>query len=223
MRTAVEIRDRAADLARTALPHREGDPAAYDVDVDLGGGRRLTGTVTPVFGRRTVSVTYSRLGGRQLMASWIPLLALGAALPDDDWSALSIGRGEEDGRIAQRLLGRPAEPMEALRDVVRLYDAGRREPLPLPVKTSFAWAEARRAGKDPITAAGAQWQRSGGAGGGAGGDNTDHAHAKIWGRGAPLDVLLGVPHPGEEVAGETTRLGALAARLWQPMLRAEVR
>jgi exodeoxyribonuclease V gamma subunit len=31
-------------------------------------------------------------------------------------------------------------------------------------------------------------------------------------------VLLGEPRPGEEYDGESTRLGALAMRLWQPML-----
>lgn len=157
MRKAVEIRDQAADLARTALGHRAVDSDAYDVDVDLGGGRRLTGTVTPVFGERTVSVTFSKLGGKHLMVSWIPLLALGIAVPGRDWAALCIGRARTDHRIEQRLLGPPPDPGETLRDLVRLYDAGRREPLPLPVRTSFAWAEARHGGRDPVRAAGWRW------------------------------------------------------------------
>ncbi len=37
----------------------------------------------------------------------------------------------------------------------------------------------------------------------------------------PSEVLLGKPRAGEEVAGEETRLGALAARLWLPLLAAE--
>ncbi|WP_413773436.1 hypothetical protein, partial [Mycobacterium tuberculosis] len=37
----------------------------------------------------------------------------------------------------------------------------------------------------------------------------------------PFEVLLGKPRAGEEVAGEETRLGALAARLWLPLLAAE--
>jgi exodeoxyribonuclease V gamma subunit len=36
-----------------------------------------------------------------------------------------------------------------------------------------------------------------------------------------LDKLLGPPRPGEEMPGEDTRLGALAARLWLPLLAAE--
>jgi len=43
----------------------------------------------------------------------------------------------------------------------------------------------------------------------------------VWGEHAPLTVLLAPPRPGEEVEGETTRLGAWSARLWLPMLRCE--
>ncbi len=51
------------------------------------------------------------------------------------------------------------------------------------------------------------------------GENDDAAHVAVWGTDAPLDVLLGDPRPGEERDGEDTRLGALAMRLWQPMLQ----
>ncbi|EFP56011.1 hypothetical protein TMLG_03381 [Mycobacterium tuberculosis SUMu012] len=46
-------------------------------------------------------------------------------------------------------------------------------------------------------------------------------HVRAWGPRAPFEVLLGKPRAGEEVAGEETRLGALAARLWLPLLAAE--
>ena len=39
------------------------------------------------------------------------------------------------------------------------------------------------------------------------------------GESLPFDALLAEPpRPGEEYGDETTRLGALARRLWQPML-----
>ena len=222
--TAGEIRDCAAELARTARQHRQVGPTPYDVAIDLGAGRRLIGTVNPVFGRQLVSVTYSRLGAKELMRAWIPLLALAAAMPDENWSARCIGRGEkpqsgEPERIVQRHLGPPAAPVDTLRAMVHLYDAGRREPLPLPLKTSFAWAQARHRDSDPVKAADSTWNGRRG----NGGDNTGHAQEVIWGPAAPLDVLLGAPRPGEEIGGESTRLGALAARLWLPLLRAEVR
>ena len=98
-----------------------------------------------------------------------------------------------------------------------LYDAGRREPLPLPLKTSYAWAEARHIRDDPERNAGFRWKT-----GRFPGEDENQAVVKVWGPHAPLEVLLGAPHPGEETPGENTRLGALAARLWMPLLRAEV-
>ncbi|MGZ4582826.1 MAG: exodeoxyribonuclease V subunit gamma, partial [Mycobacterium sp.] len=219
MRKAKEIRDQAAELARAALQQRRPGSDAYDVDVDLGEGRRLTGTVTPVFGEHMVSVTYSKLGGKHLMESWVPLLALSAAVPGHDWTALCIGRARNTRRVEQRLLQPPPDPRETLRELVRLYDAGRREPLPLPVRTSFAWAEARHGGRDPARAAGWRWLSQDN----FPGENAEPAHERVWGRRAPLAVLLGAPHLGEETDGENTRLGALAARLWLPLLRSEVR
>ncbi|HKI41338.1 MAG TPA: hypothetical protein VKA66_13340, partial [Mycobacterium sp.] len=97
-------------------------------------------------------------------------------------------------------------------------DAGRREPLPLPVRTSFAWADARHRGRDPVKAAGWRWLSQNN----FRGEDAEPAHETVWGKRAPLTVLLGAPHLGEEVDGEDTRLGALAARLWLPLLRAEV-
>ncbi|EUA36765.1 putative dNA helicase/exodeoxyribonuclease V [Mycobacterium avium subsp. avium 2285 (R)] len=92
-RRVTEIRDQAARLAREAHQHRAEQPGgAHDVDIDLGRGRRLTGTVTPVYGNRLVAVTYSRLDGRHLLESWIPLLALAAHDRGRDWSAVCIGR-----------------------------------------------------------------------------------------------------------------------------------
>lgn len=216
MRVAVEIRDLSRALAEAAIPHRSGDPAAYDIDVDLGGGRRLTGTVAGVYGTRTVSVTYSRLAAKHVLADWIRLLALAAGQPGRPWSALCLGRGSGREPIRQRLFTPAADPLAVLRGLVAIYDAGRREPLPLPLKTSYAWAEARHRGGDPLRAAGYAWNS-----GRYPGEGADPANHKVWGAGAPLDRLFGTPRPGEEVAGEGTRLGALAARLWSPLLAGE--
>ena len=51
------------------------------------------------------------------------------------------------------------------------------------------------------------------------GEESDPAHVRVWGEHARLDR----PDPnrlraGEELAGETDRLGAYAARLWGPLL-----
>ncbi|MEE6175428.1 exodeoxyribonuclease V subunit gamma [Mycobacterium sp. 050134] len=218
VRKAKEIRDRARDLAAIALQHRTGDPDAHDVGVDLGGGRLLTGTVAPVFGERTVSVTYSRLAPKHVLAAWVGLVALAAQHPGRDWTAMCIGRGRSRNRIATRLFAPPPEPVAVARDLVALYDAGRREPLPLPLKTSCAWAEARRDGDHPYAAARAQWESTRF----HPGENDERAHARVWGATSGMDQLLvDGPRPGEEMPGEHTRLGALAARLWLPLLAAE--
>lgn len=215
-RTAKQIRDRVVQLAAAALEHRVGAPATYDIDLDLGGGRRLTGTVTPVFDTTTVSVNYSKLRDTHLLQAWIPLVALAAQRPGVEWTARCIGRARDGERALQRLLGPPPNPMETLRELVWLYDIGRCEPLPLPIKTSFAWAEKRHAGRDPVWYASSKWatQRYPG-------EDAEPACVRVWGPRAPFAVLQGPPRPGEEIDGEDTRLGALAARLWLPLLRAE--
>lgn len=211
-RKASEIRDQAALLATAAQEHRRADAQAYDVDIDLGSGRRLTGTVSPVYGERLVSVTYSKLDGRHLLESWIPLLALIAHDAVADWSAVCIGRPKRGTIPRVEGLGRPHDDaVEVLRDLVAIYDAGRREPIPLPVKTSYAWAAARHCGDDPVQGARYRWKW----------EDEEPAHVRVWGRKAPLAALMQPVRPGEEYDGEDNRLGAYAARLWLPMLRAE--
>jgi exodeoxyribonuclease V gamma subunit len=223
-RKVTEIRDQAALLAREAMRHMESHrpAAAYDVDVDLGGGRRLTGTVSPVYGDRLVSVTYSRLDGKHLLESWIPLLALVAHDPGRDWSAVCIGRMRRGTTTRVEGLGPPGEGEDAteiLRELLAIYDAGRREPIPLPIKTSYAWAAARHGGEDPVTEARYRWRSSDR----FPGEDQAPAHVRAWGKGAPLDELMQPVRPGEECDGEDNRLGAYAARVWLPMLRAERR
>ncbi len=211
-RKAQELRDQADGLAAAARRHRTQEPQAYDVDIDLGSGRRVTGTVPKVYGDRLVAVTYSKLDGRHLLESWIRLVALTAHYPDGKWAAVCIGRPKRRGNPKERLLGTPHEPaVDVLGDLVAMYDAGRREPIPLPLKTSYAWADARYNRTDPIREAGFRWRY----------EKEEPPHVRVWGHDAPLDVLLQPVPPGEEREGETTRLGAFAARLWLPMLLAE--
>ncbi|OBK14525.1 exodeoxyribonuclease V subunit gamma [Mycobacterium asiaticum] len=217
-RKVTEIRNQAELLARAALAHRRADAAVYDVDIDLGT-RHLTGTVSPMFGDRLVSVTYSKLDGKHLLECWIPLLALIAHAPDRDWSAVCIGRPKRGTTPREEGLGRPREDaVELLRDLVAIYDAGRREPIPLPIKTSYAWAVARHGGDDPEREASFRWNS-----GRFPGENQAPASARAWGWNARLSELMQPVRPGEEHPGEDNRLGAFAARLWLPMLRAERR
>ena len=215
-REATTISERAAAVAALAGKFRDSAPESEDIDIDLGGGRRLTGTVTDVYGDRVVSVTYSKISGKQLIDGWIKLLALAANQPGRAATAVCVGRSIDDTAEA-RCLGTPPDPPAVLRDLVALYDAGRREALPIPPRTSFAWARGRHAGRDPRWKANSEWTSRPG----ESRENEKPAPAKAFGHRAPLDVLLEPPRPGEEVDGEDSRLGAYAARVWLPMLRAE--
>ena len=221
-------------LARQAEPVAEqfeavtqGRPArSVDVDVDLGGGRRLRGTVGGLYADRLVVTTFSRLGPRQWLEAWIPLLALCAAHPARPWSAGAIGRGpkgysgQPEQPTARIAFASVADPVPLLRDLVAMRDTGLTEPLPLPLRTGFAWAENWRPGVEARARARAaqKWESDR-----FDGEDADDAHVAVWGPGAPLDVLLGTPRPGEQVEAQPTRLGALSARLWAPMLAAVVR
>ncbi|NED97059.1 exodeoxyribonuclease V subunit gamma [Phytoactinopolyspora alkaliphila] len=213
-RSGMEIRDNARKLAIAALTHRQAPSDTYNVDVDLGGGRLLTGTVSSVYARRLISVSYSRLGAKHLLASWVQLLALSATDEDHNWTGLVIGRRQRGNEPATRLFGPVgADARELLADLVAIYDAGRREPLPLPLKTSFAWYEARRTKGDPVMAARRRWKPAS-----YEGENADPAHMRVWGANTALEVLLKPASADEMRPGETTRLGAYAARVWGPML-----
>ncbi|HWJ09392.1 MAG TPA: exodeoxyribonuclease V subunit gamma, partial [Nocardioides sp.] len=96
---------------------RAGTPRTIDVDVDLGGGRRLTGTVPRVHGNQVVSLSYSRLKPKQRLASWLDVLALSAAFPDESWTGHAIARSKAG---PQRALVGPLDhrAVEWLRSVV---------------------------------------------------------------------------------------------------------
>ncbi|MBN7524293.1 exodeoxyribonuclease V subunit gamma [Mycobacteroides abscessus subsp. massiliense] len=215
-RRVSELRDRCAALAAETRGYQTDDSRAFDIDIDLGDGRRVTGTVSPVFGERLVSVTYSRLDAKHLLQSWTTLVALSAHDHQRDWSAVCIGRARRGPQPLVRSLGRPTDPLGVLRDLVAIYDAGRREPLPLPLKTSYAWAQARRDRDDPELQAGYRWRS-----GNFPGEDADPAVERAFGQGVWLRHLMQPLRPGEETEGETNRLGAYSARLWLPLLRAE--
>ncbi len=214
---------KAQPLAGEGRRLRTQPPRSVDVDVDLGGGRRLRGTVPEVYGDRLVPVTYSRLGATHRLQSWIRLLALTASDEDRNWTAHTLGRpanSRSRDLFATSLLG-PLDHTAAdlLRGLVDLRDRGRCEPLPLPLKASLSYARVRRTNAshdEAVLKAGWDWND-----GRFPGECSDPAHRRAWGPKAPLPGLDVPPRDGEEHAGETTRFGALAMRLWSPLLVAE--
>ncbi len=214
---------RAEPLAAAARERRTRPPRAVEVDVDLGHGRRLRGTVPDVYGDRLVPVSYSRLSATARLQSWLRLLALAATDEDQAWTAHTVGRptnSRSRETFAVSLLG-PLDhtAVTVLRDLVALRDRGLDEPLPLPLKASLAYARTRRThatADEAVLKAGWDWRD-----GRFEGEQSLPAHRVVWGRGAPLPGLDAAPREGEEFPGETTRFGALALRLWSPLLVAE--
>jgi exodeoxyribonuclease V gamma subunit len=208
-RTATDICVQVDALAAAAKRHHTHEPHAHDVDIDLGSpaatfSRRVTGTVPRLFGDRMVAVTYSKLDGRHLLESWIRLVALTAQYPGREWTAVCIGRPKRGSQPRERLLGPPESALDVLRDLVEMYDAGRRAPIPLPLKTSYAWAETEHHRGTPMREAGWKWKT-----GRYPGEDQEKAHVKVWGPRFALEDLVAAGLPDH------------AARLWLPMLSAE--
>jgi len=217
-----EIVDHLKGLIAQTAQLRDGEPRTVDVDVDLGGGRRLTGTVGSVHGNRIVSVSYSSLAAKHRLRSWVDALALSVGHPDRSWTAHALGRR---GRNTAHAVVGPLDhrAQEWLRDLVDLYDRGMREPLPMPVKTSCAYAEAahlqQRSGSgSPLERAKREWETDRFSAHGIKGEDGDPAHVQVYGEGAPIGCLLTPPRDDEQWNTEPHRLGRLAVRLWQPLL-----
>ena len=211
-----EVEAELKPIARGALAMRTGEQRSIDVDVDLGGGRRLTGTVTSIWGNRLVRVTYSRLAAKHRLASWADLLALSAGRPDESWTAHAVGRGRGAPAVAE------AGPLDHraegwLRDLVDLYDRGMREPLPLPVKTACAYAEDARKNAGDWKAK-REWATDRFSPYGIKGEDADPAHVQAFGEDAPFACLATTPRADEDWNAEPHRLGRYAVRLWSPLL-----
>ncbi|MCZ2813164.1 exodeoxyribonuclease V subunit gamma [Modestobacter sp. VKM Ac-2979] len=203
--------DALAAVGRTAVAPT---PRTVDVRLDLGG-RELAGTVNGVRDGAVVTVTYSSLSAKHRARGWVLALALAAA--EGTGQAITVGRRGDRARTST--ITAPADPVAALADLVDLYDRGMCEPLPMAVKTSWAYAGERLDGKPPeraLDAARKEWNRE------AGGEREDRSHHYAWGDKPEFERLVAaVPGDGEQWAGEATRFGALASRFWTPIRAGE--
>ncbi len=201
----------AQGLITQTAPLREGRARTLDVSIDLGAGRLLTGTVGGVFGNRIVSLTYSRLGAKQRLMSWLDLLALSVAFPDESWTAHAVGKGR--GGTPTRSLAGPLDHQASgwLRELVALYDEGQCRPLPAPIKTACAWAEGyvqAQMGSDrtPAESATRVWVTDLNNAFNIPGEQADAWHRRVFGEASGLDALL------------SAGLADVAWRIWQPLL-----
>lgn len=218
-----EVEHTVDRLARAAQADYAGPARAVDIAVDLGNGRRLTGTVPEVRGDTLVRTTFSRLAPKHRIGAWVSLLAL-TVTEDRSWRAVSTGRGQF-GRPTWRCeLTAPDAPAagEILRRLVALRDEGLTEPLPVAPAATAVYAERRFRGASTDDAiAAAEREFNGGPNGpGPFGDHTDRHLRYVWGPAPRLEDLMAAPAATGE-PGESTRFGALARRMWAPLLAAE--
>jgi exodeoxyribonuclease V gamma subunit len=203
--------DALVSAGRTAIA---AQPRTVDVRLDLGG-RELSGTVNGVRDGAVVTVTYSSLSPKHRARAWVLALALAAA--EGTGQAITVGRSGDRARTST--ITAPADPVAALADLLDLYDRGMGEPLPMAVKTSWAYAGERLDGRPPeraLDTARKEWNRE------SGGEREDRSHQYVWGDKPAFEQLVAaVPGDGEQWGGEVTRFGALACRFWTPVRAAE--
>jgi exodeoxyribonuclease V gamma subunit len=220
--------DKAASIAVAATEAADGTRSALDIDLDLGDGRRLVGSVPDVVGDRIRPTTASRLAAKHRVGAWVRFLAATAAHPDLACSLALVGwggRGPATFSIAP--LGRSVDErrrqaMDLLAVVVDLRDRGMREPLPIYAKTSHRFATQLRGGNaDALDAAADEWTSSFA----RPREDREPAHELVYDGVRPwADVIAEEPAPDEEGEGwaedQSSRFGRLALRLWDPILRA---
>ncbi|MBJ8342637.1 exodeoxyribonuclease V subunit gamma [Antrihabitans sp. YC3-6] len=208
-------------LFAAAAPVHVGAAETVDVAVELGNGRRLTGTVTGVHGHVVAAASYSKLAPKHRLRAWILLLAL-AASHSGRWEAISTGRGFGRSLRRSSLLA-PRDPVAVLNQLVDLRDRGLEQPLPMATAASAVYAERRSTGSNPDDALLAASDEFGG----PYGEVNDRHIAYIHGAIPRFEVLAAdVPLADESDWGpnsgaEPTRFGTLACRLWFPLLASE--
>jgi exodeoxyribonuclease V gamma subunit len=162
----------------------------------------------------------------------VRFLALTAAHADRPVAAVTIGKFRNSGKrytvsvaTLAALPGDPAARRAAavahLEVLVDLLDRGLCEPLPLYCKTSAAWAENPPAKREGVCSK--LWEPSNDFGLAEG---KEPEHQLVHGGVVPfLDLHQAAPEPGESgegwAAGEPTRFGRYALRLWSGLKAAE--
>lgn len=220
-------------LVALADPWLHGRAGTVDIAVDLDG-TRLVGSVAQVHTSPqaddatsgVVRVEFSRLKAKHRLRAWVQVLACAAGHPGRRWQAVTVARAD-DGTARRSTITAPASDVARalLTDILLLYRQGMRAPLPLAAETSAAYAAARL--RESAThararsAAAKKWSRTNRDGDGIG-EGAEPEHVLGFGE-TTLDRLCEEPAgpgdaPAGAVPGEETRFGALACRLWRPLL-----
>ncbi len=219
-RTLDAVSDNVERLVHACAGVHTGQARTVDIRVDLGDGRRLTGTVGGVHGEVLARSTYSKLSPKHRLEAWIRLLAVVASGHPGQWRAVTTGRSRSRSYPAWRsTLLAPADPVALLAALVDLRDRGLCRPLPLVTGASAEYADRRHRGDSVEMALSA----AGKAFGGAFGDGKDRHVQYLYGPDVTLGQLTADAPDGVEAGwfDDPTRFGVLARRLWEPLLASE--
>lgn len=219
-----EVGPTVGALAAGARQVLDGERRWAEINIDLGDGRRLEGTVpgagplesVHLVHQRLVQTTYSRISAKHRIAAWVRLLALCAGHPSQTWSSIVFGRRSKRPAALTYSGISPEAALAELHALVDLHDRGLCEPLPAMVNTSYAYFDATRnnpqndlAGRYGI---GDHWMGSKY----MSGDREDSAVVALWGQHASLDRLLEPARDDESwTRSHQTRIGQLSMRIWQ--------
>ncbi|MGM7421288.1 exodeoxyribonuclease V subunit gamma [Cellulosimicrobium sp. CpK407] len=223
LRVAAVEAAREADLAAGRPVSQDVLSSAETVDVRavLPDGRTLVGSVPGVHGARVVRTEYSRLGPKHRLRAWVQALALTASDPGRPWDAVAIGRSSRGPGVAWSTLTPPDRETASrvLADLVALRDEAAREPLPLLPDASLRYTEERRTSdaRDALMRAGWAWNK--------GFERKDPYVVLAWGQDPALPDVAGLATTADlgRFPDDPTRLGALARRVWEPLLENELR
>jgi exodeoxyribonuclease V gamma subunit len=170
------------------------------------------------------------------LSAWLRLLALSATYPEVPFEAQTIGRASKGSRraVSVAAVGPLDADPEIRRDVarthlaglVRIFQSGMGEPLPIFCKTSAAYALERALGREPgeaVQAARKEWEswnkRDN--------ENRDREHLFVLGEELSFPDMLtrtGIPSAEEGVdldPSEPSRFGVYARLVWDGLLDLE--
>ncbi|MFD6896931.1 exodeoxyribonuclease V subunit gamma [Rhodococcus sp. NPDC060086] len=206
-------------LVSACAPVHSGRSTTIDTMVDLGDGRRLTGTVGGVHGNVIARSVFSKLSAKHRITAWVHLLAVAASGHDGRWQAVTTGRGRGRMPAWRSTMIAPDSPHELLLQLVDLRDRGLGAVLPMTTGASAAYAEQRVRGGSidmALDSAGNEF-------GGKFGDGKDRHVQYLFGSGVGIgDLVAGEPLADERAwFDDPTRFGVLSRRLWEPLLAAE--
>ena len=222
--------EQIAGIARRAFGLASGEvgPESADVRIVLPDGRPLAGTVPGVYGSVVGAAAYARVRSTHRIRAWIRLLALSAAYPQREYSAVTVGRARYGAPHEAFATVARLPPIEAdrarehLQTLVDLWERGMREPLPIGCESAAAYADAARRAQPAVVAGRRQWESAWN----YPREDAQLEHQLAFGGVLTFDDLLAKPPRDDEFddpwdAAETSRFGKLARRLWDPLLTRE--